>query len=98
MTGILVAAIIAGTFVWFWRRVEPLSSRLLDLKERALQIEEEKAKKPAVLKADPMPMDLVMFINQEAVGWAREEAQKKMWELYAEEGDWVKVRQRWHNE
>lgn len=98
MTFVIVSVVCVAAFVWLWTRIEPLISRLLDQRDRALTIQEEANKKPVIKPVDPMPQDLVMFVNQEAFGWAREEASKKMWELYAEVGDWQKVRQRWHSE
>lgn len=97
MTGILVAVILATTFVWFWTQTVPLISRWLALQELKLQTEVESNKKPALKPADPMPPDLLMYINNEAAGWAREDAAKSMNEIYAETGNWDEVRKRWLN-
>lgn len=96
MTAVIVTAIIAGTFAWLWTRLEPLISRLLDVTERRTVVLERVPDAPPPPKAPQSPpMDMIMEAMAEGTEWAREDAIKHLWELYAEENDWERVRVRW---
>lgn len=65
---------------------------LLQLAQRWMTLLEKAAERPVPRVIEPIPADLLAFSNQEDVPWAREDMRKHLYELYAEAGDWNKVR------
>lgn len=92
MTAIIVTAIIASTFVWWWVRLDPHISHVIDLFRKRTEMLVHPRELP---KAQPIPIDLMMEAMMEGTDWAREDSMKKLQEMYAEEGNWDNVRTRW---
>lgn len=66
--------------------------RLLTLAERWLALLEKASAPPPPKPTEPVPLDLLAFARQEQTPWAQEDVRKRLGELYAELGDWNKVR------
>jgi hypothetical protein len=69
---------------------------MLDQLDRRTAILERVPEAPVPLKKpESPPLDLIMEAMNEGTEWAKEDAMKKLWELYSEEQDWDRVRVRW---
>lgn len=69
------------TALVIWFRLEPIADRALKIREHT-----------PMPKTEPMPADLLMMCNGLSEGWARDDAEKRLRELYAATGDWDRVR------
>lgn len=78
----ITAAVICLTVVYLYERIRPLILRWMStLESRA---------KP--VKVVELPHDLKMIAMAEGEGWAQEQAEQRMRELYHDLGDWAGVR------
>lgn len=77
------------TFAYLDRQIE-LASRGIAVEERKVAVEETKAKGPPV--PESIPPDLMRRITAWQDVDARDMERKNLMDLYAEYGDWTKVR------
>lgn len=90
---------ICGTFGWAFKSTLPLVTRRLDLsekelqlKERELEVHDKEVSRPAPPKPEAPPEDLMAQAMGQTAAWAREDALKRLYELYELTHDWGAVR------
>jgi hypothetical protein len=67
-----------------------LRQRALSLEERRVALEEARTRQTAA--TEDVPRDLLARIAQESEGWAREQVAALVQQLYAQHGEWDRVR------
>lgn len=89
----VTALIVCATLVFLAVRFEKLASRLLSIKERVVTVTEEQSKGTTQppSKREPLPQYLWITAMSESEKWARDEALKRMYELFEEHGNWDAV-------
>lgn len=90
---------VCGTFVWAVREAKPflvrrlnLSEREIGLHERELELKDKEISRPAPTKQETPPEDLMALAMGQQEAWAREDALKRLYELYELTKDWGAVR------
>jgi hypothetical protein len=68
------------------------AARADKLERDKLAVQREALVRPAITDRDPMPKDLLQWALSENAIWAQEDFKKRARELYADLGDWDKVR------
>lgn len=88
----LTAAVLCGTFVWFVRKAGPALASMADRVVCAIEVKAEASKpNPPLPDEAPMPQHLIAEVSRISEPWAREDALKRLRELYELTKDWDRV-------
>lgn len=85
----LGVALLCGTVLTVWFTARGPAQRVHALLDRWVRTRERPV---ATMDAVPIPGDLMLATMGYDESWAREQAQQRVRELYAETGDWNTVR------
>lgn len=96
MMELMQTVLWVGLLAWITSQVTPFMRSFLSLMERNLALRETvtqaKAKEP-----DSIPVDLMMsYVMVQSEGWARNDAEQNLREIYASVGNWDAVRKAVH--
>lgn len=89
----LTAAILTAALLLVLYCPPKVVDRLVAVVERRTAVLERAHEKPAQRPRDPIPADLLLTVQKESEGWAREQATAALYEQFMELGSWDSVRE-----
>lgn len=94
----IAALIICLTFLTLAFLAKPLVERALAVSERKVAALASPVESRANILSDPMPADILLHAKSFSAQWAQDQVLDRAFELYAQVGDWNKVRSAISNE